>query len=146
MGRLLPQTQKKGQLTMNGLSAPTTHFIALAIVALYGIVALVGGIIGYVRAESYASLIAGAISGVLLLLCAAGVLYLPAVSLSGAIILAVALLGRFVPSLLGQKDRLAQSLSTTKGAVALIMVIGGVLVIVSCALALASRSSPPSAP
>jgi uncharacterized membrane protein (UPF0136 family) len=131
---------------MTGPPTPTAYFVALGITALYGIISLAGGIIGYVRADSVASLVAGGISGVLLLLCAAGIFYLPAVSLSGAIIIAVALLGRFVPSLLQQRDKLGESLHTMKGTVALLMVIGGVLVILFSAWALATRSSPPGAP
>jgi uncharacterized membrane protein (UPF0136 family) len=122
------------------------HLIASASIALYGIISLVGGIIGYVRADSIASLVAGGISGVLLLLCAAGVFYQPAVSLSGAIIIAVALLGRFVPSLLQQREKLGEVLNTMKSTVAIIMVVGGVLVVLCSALALATRSSPPGAP
>src|SRR5712692_3071400 len=125
---------------MNGV--PTTHWIAVAIIALYGLVSVVGGILGYVRAESVPSLLAGGIAGLLLLLCAAGVFYAPAASLGGAIVIAVLLLGRFVPSLVEHRNELG----TLKGMVALIMVSDGVLVIIFSALALAARSSPPSAP
>ena len=69
--------------------------------------------------------------------------YVPTVSLSGAIVIAVALLGKFVPSLLSQRG---ESLTTFKGMVPLIMVIGGVLVIIVAALALATRARPPSVP
>ena len=41
------------------------------VVALYGLFTIIGGIIGYVKAKSRPSLIAGGISGVLLLACAA---------------------------------------------------------------------------
>jgi uncharacterized membrane protein (UPF0136 family) len=122
---------------------PTTHLIAVVVTALYGIVCLVGGILGYVRADSMASLVAGGISGVLLLLCAAGIFFLPAVSLGGAIIIAVALLGRFVPILIRQWDRFGESNSPI---VALVVSIGGVLTIVVCALALAAKAGPPSIP
>lgn len=44
--------------------------IAAIIVATYGIFSLAGGIIGYLKAKSAASLIAGSASGILLLLCA----------------------------------------------------------------------------
>src|SRR5207244_11843846 len=66
---------EKGEPAMNGV--PTTHWIAVAIIALYGLVSVVGGILGYVRAESVPSLVAGGIAGLLLLLCAAGVFYAP---------------------------------------------------------------------
>ena len=84
--------------------------------------------------------------GLLLLLCAAGVFYAPAVSLGGAIIIAVLLLGRFLPSLLEHRDEFGAFLSTTKGFVALLMVSGGVLVILGCGLALAMKGSPPNPP
>jgi uncharacterized membrane protein (UPF0136 family) len=129
---------------MNGV--PITYWIAMGITALYGVVSLAGGILGYVRADSVASLVAGGIAGVLLLLCAAGVFYVPAVSLSGAIVIAVALLGRFVPSLVQERNQLGEFVRSTKGMVALIMVLGGVLVICCSAWALATRASPPNAP
>ena len=124
---------------MNGV--PTTHWIAVAIIALYGVVSVVGGILGYVWAESVPSLVAGGIAGLLLLLCAAGVFYAPAAPLGGAIVIAVLLLGRFVPSLVKHRNELG----TLKGMVALIMVSDGVLVIIFSALALAMQSSPPNA-
>ena len=130
---------------MTGPSTPTAHWIALAIIAVYGIISIAGGILGYVLVESKASLVAGGIAGLLLLLCAAGVFYVPVPTLSGAIVIAVVLLGRFVPSLYRQSGTPA-GLGTTKGIVALIMVIGGVLVVGFSAWALAARNNPPGAP
>ena len=43
--------------------------LAVVIVAVYGAFTLIGGVIGYVKAKSTASLLAGSASGVLLLLC-----------------------------------------------------------------------------
>ena len=123
---------------------PITHLTALGITALYGIVSIVGGIIGYVRADSRASLIAGGIAGVLLLLCAAGVFYRPALSLGGAIVISIALLARFVPNLVRHRDNFGEFLTTPAGVVTLLMVIGGLLVAVLSALALATRASPPA--
>ena len=109
--------------------------------ALYGAVSIVGGLIGYIRADSVASLVAGGIAGALLLLCAAGVFYSPALSLGGGIIISVALLGRFLPNVIRHRDELGGFLSTPGGMVALVMVIGGLLVVVFCALGLATRSA-----
>src|SRR5712692_3247301 len=117
---------------MNGV--PTTHWIAVAIIALYGLVSVVGGILGYVRAESVPSLVAGGIAGLLLLLCAAGVFYAPAAALGGAIVIAVLLLGRFVPSLVEHRNEFGEFVGTLKGMVALIMVSDGVVVIIFSAL------------
>ena len=128
------------------MTTPVTYWIAAVLTGLYGVVSLTGGIIGYVRADSVPSLVAGSIAGVLLLLCAAGIFYLPAVSLGGAIIIAIALLGRFVPMLIQQRDQLGELLGTVKGIVELVMVIDGVVVIIAAVVALATRGTPPSAP
>ena len=46
--------------------------IASIVVGCYGVFTLVGGVIGYLKAKSTASLIAGSISGSLLVVCAYG--------------------------------------------------------------------------
>src|SRR5438132_10299795 len=107
------------------MTTSVTYWIAAVLTGLYGVVSLTGGIIGYVRADSVPSLVAGGIAGVLLLICAAGIFYMPALSLGGAIVIAVGLLGRFLPLLIQQRG---------KGMVALIMVSGGVLVILVAGL------------
>ena len=43
--------------------------MAQTVVLIYGIFTLIGGIIGFVKAKSKASLIAGSIFGIMLLLC-----------------------------------------------------------------------------
>ena len=45
---------------------------AVWVVGVYGFVSLVGGVVGYVKAKSTASLVAGSVAGALLLWCAAG--------------------------------------------------------------------------
>ncbi len=65
---------------------------------VFGILTIAGGMMGYVKAGSTASLIAGSISGVLLLVAA---FLLPAhvvVGLSIAIVVSLLLAGRFVPA------------------------------------------------
>src|SRR5207244_11297342 len=51
---------EKGEPAMNGV--PTTHWIAVAIIALYGLVSVVGGNLGYLRAESVPCLVPGGIA------------------------------------------------------------------------------------
>ena len=68
---------------MNG--APTVQIIAAGLTALYGLISLIGGYIGYAKAGSTASLIAGGVSGILLLLLAAGVCSLLALQTAWAI-------------------------------------------------------------
>lgn len=75
-----------------------------AFFVLFGTVTVLGGIQGYLNARSVASLVAGAVSGLLLL---AGAFYWHAVHGRGGPILlfvvSLALLGRFTPSLLRKK-------------------------------------------
>lgn len=65
---------------------------------IFGLLTIVGGIIGFVRAGSTASIIAGSISGILLLLAA---FLLPsniAAALALAAIVSILLAGRFLPA------------------------------------------------
>jgi uncharacterized membrane protein (UPF0136 family) len=119
---------------MNGY--PTLHVVAAVVTALYGLVSLGGGLLGYVRAGSVASIIAGGIAGILLLLCAFGIFRMPVASLAGAIIIAVALLGRFVGTLAKHSEDFGEFAGSVLGVTALLIVAGGVLVIVVAALAL----------
>lgn len=130
---------------MNGDSS-ALYQVAAVFTALYGVCSIVGGGLGYVRAASVVSLVAGGVAGLLLLLCAAGIFYRPSVSLGGAILVAVLLIVRFLPSLLqvatsNQPDPFA---GNSKGIVALILVIGGVdVILVSILALLAGRPNAP---
>jgi len=76
--------------------------VAAILAGLYGVVSLTGGIIGYVTKDSIPSLAAGGGAGVLLILCAAGAFYKPLWALLGAAVIAMVLLGRFLPALIRQ--------------------------------------------
>ncbi len=128
---------------MNGVSA--ISLAASIATGLYGLVALVGGIIGYVKASSTASLVAGGVSGILLLLCAVGVFRLPIWSAIGAIIISLLLLGRF-GSYVIHHFNMEQLTGERTGVVALIMTIGGILVIITSSLALVFGAKPPVGP
>ena len=69
--------------------------LAVIVVGCYGAFSLVGGVIGHVKAKSRASLIAGSISGVALLACAAGISQGSRAAAAGALLVALALGGRF---------------------------------------------------
>jgi len=69
--------------------------IAVTVVACYGIFSGVGGVMGYLKAKSKASLIAGSISGALLLLCAYGIGKGSRSALFGSCAIALALGARF---------------------------------------------------
>ena len=73
---------------------------------LFGLITIAGGIIGYVKAKSTVSLIAGGASGVLLLVASfllrnTGVLFSAGEAL--ALVVSLLLLGRFTPSLMRGK-------------------------------------------
>lgn len=62
---------------------------------IYGLLTLAGGIMGYVKAGSTASLMAGGISGILILVCAMLYLQKKPLGLYGLTVLSLALAGWF---------------------------------------------------
>lgn len=101
--------------------------IAVGIVAGYGVLSLVGGAMGYVKAKSRASLIAGGVSGLVLLGSAALATTHPVAGFALASVVSIALVARF-----------AKSVATKRvNPVAMVMIGGGVAVLVSAGLALA---------
>jgi uncharacterized membrane protein (UPF0136 family) len=100
--------------------------IAIAIGAGYGLLSLAGGIMGYVKAKSRASLIAGGISGVLLLGGAALASSNPVAGLTLIALVSAALVGRLAKS----------ALRKGSSPVAYVMVGGGLVALVSAGLAL----------
>ena len=68
--------------------------IAVGIVAGYGVLALVGGVMGYVKAKSRASLIAGGISGLVLIGSAVLATTQPVAGFVLACVVSVALVAR----------------------------------------------------
>ena len=108
----------------------TSHRVATALIAVYGLIALIGGTIGFVKAGSVASLVAGGGSGLVLLLAAALVAKkVPRsarVGLILALVVSLLLIGRFASTLRGGASP-----------VALVMIIGGLAALVSSAVALA---------
>ena len=71
------------------------NFAAL-LVAAYGLFSLVGGIIGYVKAKSTASLIAGFLSGLMLIASAYGIAQGVGAAYLISLIIAILLGGRFL--------------------------------------------------
>jgi uncharacterized membrane protein (UPF0136 family) len=102
--------------------------IAASAAGLYGLVALIGGVIGFVKAGSLASLIAGGISGLVLIACSLLVPRKPGAALTVALVVSLALVGRFAPKLGGPDG---------PSALAIIMVLGGLAVLVASGVALA---------
>ena len=104
----------------------TSRKLAASAAGLYGLIALTGGIIGFAKAGSLASLIAGGISGLILIASAAFVARSPKRALTVALVVSIGLVGRFLPKAIGSE----------LNAVALVMTLGGILVLVACAVAL----------
>lgn len=105
----------------------TSQQVASRLTFAYGLIAAIGGTIGYVKVGSLASLLAGGGSGVLLLVAAWLVGKKPKAGLSMAIVLSLLLVGRFASA-------------AAKGgvsAVALVMIAGGVAVLIASGMALA---------
>jgi uncharacterized membrane protein (UPF0136 family) len=67
---------------------------------VFGILTIIGGIVGYVKAGSTASIIAGAITGVLLLVAAFLLPQHTLVGLSIAVIVSLLLAAQFIPKFL----------------------------------------------
>ena len=65
------------------------------VVVVYGLLTLIGGVIGYLKARSTASLIAGVTAGALLFLCAYGMTRGMVLASWGSLVMSAALGGRF---------------------------------------------------
>ncbi len=87
----------------------------------YGVLALVGGIIGYAQAKSTASLISGIVSGVLLI--AAGVLQRQGMAWGGilAAVITAVLVVVFIVRLIKTRKFMPAGLMIIAGAIALIL-------------------------
>jgi len=90
---------------------------------VFGLLTIVGGVMGYVKAGSTASIIAGSISGILLLLAA---FLLPgnlAVGLALAAVVSIALAGRFVPAFIKTGHVMPAGLMSVLSVIGIIMAI-----------------------
>jgi len=103
------------------------HAIAIWVAAGYGVLALGGGVMGYVKARSQASLIAGGVSGLLLIAGAWLASSQPVAGLVMVCIVSAALVARFARGALGKRA----------STVAYVMLGGGIVVLVTAGMALA---------
>jgi uncharacterized membrane protein (UPF0136 family) len=90
---------------------------------VFGLLTIVGGVMGYVKAGSTASIIAGSISGILLLLAA---FLLPGnltVGLVLAAVVSLALAGRFVPAFIKTGSLMPAGLMSVLSVIGLIVAI-----------------------
>jgi uncharacterized membrane protein (UPF0136 family) len=90
---------------------------------VFGLLTIVGGVMGYVKAGSTASIIAGSISGILLLVAA----YLLPASLAAGLALAavvsIALAGRFVPAFIKTGQAMPAGLMSVLSVIGVIVAI-----------------------
>jgi uncharacterized membrane protein (UPF0136 family) len=94
---------------------------------VFGALTIIGGIVGYVKAGSVASIVAGSITGVLLLVAAFLLPEHRMVGLATALIVSLLLAAQFIPKLL-RTGRIMPA-----GIMSLLSVIGIIVVIVTWA-------------
>ena len=90
---------------------------------IFGLLTIVGGVIGYVKAGSTASIIAGSIAGILLLIAA---LLLPgklALGLALAVVISIALAGRFIPAFIKTGRLMPAGLMSVLSVIGIVMAI-----------------------
>jgi len=92
---------------------------------LFGVLTIAGGIVGYVKAGSVASIIAGSITGVLLLVAAFLLPEHRGLGLATALVISLLLAGQFVPKFL-QTGRMVPA-----GMMSILSVIGVIAAIVA---------------
>ena len=90
---------------------------------VFGLLTIVGGVMGYVKAGSTASLIAGSISGILLLVAAFLLPHNIAIGLALAAVVSIALAGRFVPAFLKTHQIMPAGLMSVLSVIGIIMAI-----------------------
>jgi uncharacterized membrane protein (UPF0136 family) len=91
---------------------------------VFGAFAIIGGIIGFVKAKSRASLIAGVSSGLLLLCCAVAIgMGHPSIGLGVGLFASVSLAGRFVPAYRTSKKLMPAGLMAFFSVVGIILTI-----------------------
>ena len=101
--------------------------LAQTVVLIYGIFSLVGGIIGFLKAKSKASLIAGSISGILLLICANGIGNGNRVSYLAALFISLALGIRFFKTWLVKKKIMPDLIMVVLSAISAVTILLEVL-------------------
>src|SRR5437868_4139857 len=90
---------------------------------IFGLLTIVGGVIGYVKAGSTASIIAGSIAGILLLVAAWLMPANLAASLILAAIVSIALAGRFIPAFIRTGHLMPAGLMSILSVIGIIMAL-----------------------
>ena len=90
---------------------------------IFGLLTIVGGVIGYASKGSMASIVAGSISGILLLV---GAFLLPDKAVAGlaiAGIVSILLAGRFIPAFMRSGDFMPSGMMAILSAIGIVMAI-----------------------
>lgn len=90
---------------------------------VFGLLTIAGGVIGYARAGSMASIIAGSISGILILVAAFLLPNNAAVGLGLAALVSILLAGRFVPGFIKTGDLMPAGMMSVLSVIGIIMAI-----------------------
>ena len=90
---------------------------------IFGLLTILGGVIGYVKAGSTASIIAGSISGILLLIAAWVLPGNLVLGLALAAVISIALAGRFIPAFIKTGHLMPAGLMSVLSVIGVIMAI-----------------------
>lgn len=90
---------------------------------IFGLLTIIGGVIGFVKAGSTASIIAGSIAGILLFVAAYLLPEHPAAGLIVAGVISILLAGRFVPAFLKTGQAMPAGLMSVLSVLGVIVVI-----------------------
>jgi uncharacterized membrane protein (UPF0136 family) len=115
---------------------PMAYKVAAVVIGLYGLLSLVGGIIGYAKAGSIPSLAAGAPAGIILLASCYGAFQKAGWSLPVAIVVAVLVGGFFAFNLAKHSADIGEFISSSAGPRTVAMFAGAIVVIASSVAAL----------
>ena len=90
---------------------------------IFGLLTIIGGVIGYVSKGSMASIIAGSISGILLLVGAFLLGNNPTIGLAVVGIVSILLAGRFIPAFMKSGDFMPAGMMSILSAIGVVMAI-----------------------
>jgi uncharacterized membrane protein (UPF0136 family) len=90
---------------------------------IFGLLTIIGGVMGYVRAGSMASIIAGSVSGILLLVAAYLMGNNVVAGLALAAVVSILLAGRFVPAFIKNGEFMPAGMMSVLSVIGIIMAI-----------------------
>jgi uncharacterized membrane protein (UPF0136 family) len=90
---------------------------------IFGLLTIIGGVMGYVRAGSMASIIAGSVSGILLLVAAYLMGNNAVAGLALAAVVSILLAGRFVPAFMKNGEFMPAGMMSVLSVIGIIMAI-----------------------